>query len=377
MAGAFKGISCTYPDLIGQSLRMPFVSQLEPDALVREFIAHPPTGFTAQALPSGIPAFDTDFNILTTVEPEMRRRMDHWPGFAHWQHWLRLRTCFIGSTVAEYAWLPRGANPADFADHLLATQSRRCPLLIIKDIAHASPLLDGADNMWVDSFVARCEKAGCVMVEGQALAWVPIDFDDIDEYLSRLSRSRRRNIRRKLRSRAALEIEQIATGAAFSDDLVIDAFHALYCNVYAQSELHFDFLDREFFAAVLRDAHSGGIVFVYRHGGRMIGWNLCFEHGGALVDKFMGLVYPDARDHDLYAVSWMENLEYARSRGLRRYIAGWTDPEVKAQLGAQFTFTRHAVYPRNPMLRFALRKLARYFERDRAWREEAHATADP
>ena len=102
MAGEFTGISNTYPDLIGQSLRMPFVSQLEPDALMREFISHPPTGFTVRALASGIPAFDTNFNILTTLEPDMRRRMERWPGFTRWQHWLRLRTCFIGSTVTEY-----------------------------------------------------------------------------------------------------------------------------------------------------------------------------------------------------------------------------------------------------------------------------------
>ncbi len=356
---------------------MPFVGQLEPEALVEQFIAHPPTGFTPQPVIGGIPAFDTHFNILTTVEPEMRRRMDRWPGYGRWQHWLRLRTCFIGCTVTEYVWFPPAADPAAFAEQLLATQSRRCPLLIIKDIAHASPLLDAADNSWLDTFVARCEKAGCVMVKGQALAWVQIDFASTDEYLSRLSRSRRRNIRRKLRSRAQLHIEQVPTGSAFADEDTIDAFHALYCNVYAQSELHFDFLDRNFFAAVLRDSQSGGIVFIYRNDERMIGWNLCFEHGDALVDKFLGLVYPDARDHDLYAVSWMENLEYARSRGLRRYIAGWTDPEVKAQLGAQFTFTRHAVYPRNRLLRFALRRLARYFEHDREWPEQTHETTDP
>ena len=35
---------------------------------------------------------------------------------------------------------------------------------------------------------------------------------------------------------------------------------------------------------------------------------------------------------NLYFVSWMVNLEYALERGLRHYIAGWTDPGVKALL---------------------------------------------
>jgi hypothetical protein len=51
-------------------------------------------------------------------------------------------------------------------------------------------------------------------------------------------------------------------------------------------------------------------------------------------------------------------------------VAGWTDPEVKAQLGASFTFTQHAVYIRNPLLRALGRRFSRHFESDRAWQEQ-------
>ena len=358
---------------------MPFVSQLEPEALVRHFIAHPPREFSAERLAGGIPAFTAPFDILTTTEPAFRRRVEQWPLHHYWRRWLRLRARFIGTTVSEYAWLPPDLDPATLAHTLRGTQSRICPLLIIKDIPQASPLLDAASNAWAESFADRCAHEGFVLVEGQALAWVPIDFASADDYLARLSRGRRRNIRRKLRSRAGLEIASVATGAAFADEKTIDDFYALYRNVYDQSDVHFDLLDRAFFAAVLCDGDNGGVVFVYRHDGRMIGWNLCFEYGDALVDKIMGLAYPQAREHNLYAISWMENLDYARSRGLRRYVAGWTDPEVKAELGASFTFTRHAVYPRNQLLRFALRRLARHFESDRSWHEDTlrDATPDP
>jgi hypothetical protein len=347
---------------------MPFVSQLEPDALVQHFLAHPPRDFSAERLASGVTAFSAPFDVLTTAEPELRRRVQHWPLYRHWRHWLRPQARFIGSTVTEYAWLP-DADPAGLAATLRCTQSAACPLLIVKDIPQRSPLLDPAGNAWCDAFAGACAREGFVMLQGQALAWLPIDFTSADDYLSRLSKSRRRNIRRKLRSRAALDVEIVPTGSAFADDAAIDAFYAFYCNVYAQSEVHFDLLERSFFHALLRDADSGGIVFVYRHAGQMIGWNLCFEHRGMLVDKYMGLAYPEAREHNLYAVSWMENLDYARRHGLQTYVAGWTDPEVKAELGARFTFTRHAVYPRNAMLRWLLRRIAGRFEGDRAWHE--------
>ncbi len=363
-----KGSGCRY-HTTQRILHMPFVSQLEPDALVRCFVSCPPRHFSAERLAFGVTAFSAPFDVLTTAEPEFRQRVEHWPLYRHWRRWLRPQARFIGSTVTEYAWLPIESDPHELAAALRRTQSATCPLLIVKDIPHQSPLIESEGNAWCEAFADACVREGFVLLQGQALAWLPIDFSSADEYLSRLSRSRRRNIRRKLRSRAHLDVEIVPTGTAFADDAVIEAFYALYCNVYAQSEVHFDLLERTFFDALLRDADSGGIVFVYRHTGRMIGWNLCFEHGDMLVDKYMGLLYPEAREHNLYAVSWMENLDYARRHGLKKYVAGWTDPEVKAKLGANFTFTRHAVYPRNVLLRGLLRRIATRFEGDRAWHE--------
>jgi len=94
--------------------------------------------------------------------------------------------------------------------------------------------------------VAACRSQGFVVVEGQALAYVPIDFADADAYLARLSYSSRKNLRRKLRSRAGLTITTLPTGPAFADDALVDAYYALYRQVYAQSEVHFDELSRGF-----------------------------------------------------------------------------------------------------------------------------------
>jgi predicted N-acyltransferase len=315
-----------------------------------------------------MPGFVAAFDLLTTADDGLRRGVAGLPLYRCWGRLLRWRTCFAGSTVSEYAPLPQGVSPVDLAQGLKHAHGRDCRLLIVKDIARDSPLLDAADNAYAAAFAQACAAAGYVLLEGQALAWVPIDFASVDEYLARLSAGRRKNIRRKLRSRADLEIEAVATGAAcFHDEATLAAFHALFDNVYAQSEIHFDHPGAGFFRVLLQDADSGGVVFVYRHAGQMIGWNLCYEYAGKLVDKYIGLAYPQAREHNLYFVSWMHNLDYARARGLSHYVAGWTDPQVKAFLGARMSFTRHAVYARNPLLRAMLRRLARHFESDRHW----------
>jgi predicted N-acyltransferase len=349
-------------------LPMSFIAQLEPDALLKAFTAHPPLGFTVDESPQGMPGFVAPFNLLTTADDALRRRISGFPLYRWWGRLLQWRTRFAGTTVSEYAPLPRAVSPLELARGLKAAHGRECKLLIVKDIAQDSPLLSDVENTHARAFAAACEAEGYVLLEGQALAWVPIDFTSNDDYLARLSSGRRKNIRRKLRSRADLEIEAVATGdARFNDAVMLAQFQALFDNVYAQSEIHFDQLSAAYFRALLQDAQSGGVVFVYRHAGQMIGWNLCYEHGGKLIDKYVGFAYPQAREHNLYFVSWMHNLEYARQHGLTHYVAGWTDPEVKSFLGARMTFTRHAVYARNSLLRALLRRLGGHFESDRSW----------
>jgi len=353
---------------------MSFIAQLEPDALLGHFMSHPPMGFAVETSSQGMPCFVASFDLLTTADDALRRRVTALPLYRWWGRALRWRTRFAGTTVSEYAPLPRTVSPIALAQGLKAAYAGECKLLIVKDIAQDSPLLSEADNAQVSAFASACEAEGYVLLEGQALAWVPIDFASGDDYLSRLSSGRRKNIRRKLRSRADLDIEIVRTGdARFDDETTLREFYTLFDNVYAQSEIHFDRLSEDFFRALLRDARSDGVVFVYRHAGQMIGWNLCYEEGGKLIDKYIGFAYPQAREHNLYFVSWMHNLDYARQRGLTHYVAGWTDPQVKSFLGARMTFTRHAVYARNPLLRALLRRLGSHFESDRQWQNTAEA----
>ena len=375
---------------------MSYWNQLEPDALAGHFAAHPPEGFVllreGGTAPSGdrltpdsaAPAFAASFNLLTSADNDLKQRLRKLPLYRHWSRLLRWRTAFVGTTVSEYALLPRQRDAQALAAGWRAAWGCAYKLLIVKDLPQRSPLLCTHENALADALAEACADQGYVLLQGQALAYVVIDFPDIAAYLSRLSTSRRKNLKRKLRSMDGLEVSTVATGSAiYQNDAAIDAYYALYLAVYAQSEVHFDKLSRAFFAALLRDA--GGTVFEYRRksatnttdtvntdgGGSaaadhstLIGWNLCFEVGDKLIDKYIGLAYPAAREHNLYFVSWVVNLQHAIDRGLTHYVAGWTDPEVKAQLGASFTFTRHAVFVRNPLLRALARRLISHFEGD-------------
>lgn len=357
---------------------MRYLNGLEPAGLVGHFIAHPPENFSAFTTTAGIPVFLADFDLLTTADKGAKDFLARLPAATWLRRHLTWPTFFAGATVTEYLPLPEG-TAASLVGELLNFWARRSRLLVLKDIPLASPLLPATERDAAAAFLAACRQRGFIPVEGQALAYVDIDFASADDYLSRLSPGRRKDIRRKLRSRGDIRIEVRETGhAQFRDPAFLAHLYALYKEVYAQSELHFDKLTAAFFAAVFQDASLDGRVFLYFHGEELIGFNLCFIHGGMLIDKFVGFRYPDARRHNLYFISWLENLEFARRHGLTHYVAGWTDPQIKAYLGAKFTFTQHAVYVRNPVLRFVLKRLSRHFESDRTWFDEhARKTVSP
>jgi cytochrome b561 len=371
-----RGVNRTLPE--PSSPRMPrWLFSAEPDALVDLFMRYPPGDFEPFVCVTGMPGFWTAFDLLTTADGRTLAMIGKIPGNRHLRRWLQWRTCFMGSTVSEYCPLPHVGADA-LVQGMFRAWDRKTALLLVKDIPCNAPFLSRQANRLADQLVDACKANGFFMIEGQALAWVPIDFADEDAYLAQLSASRRRDIRRKLRSRRELHVDIVATGDAYlAQPGIAVELYAQYLEVYIQSTIHFDLLTPDFFKAMLCDPSLDGRIFLYYLEDRLIGYNLCFIHEGMLVDKYIGLRYPMARECNLYFVSWMENLAFARREGLRYYIAGWTDPAVKAALGARFTPTRHAVYVRNPLLRPLLRRIAGRFEPDREWFDAPNAPMPP
>ncbi len=347
------------------SVSTPHAFALEPAALLDAFVNCPPLGFSAWRDRDGTPLFAAPFDLLTTADARLRQRVRALPGYGRWGALLRPRTLFAGSTVSEYLPLGNSDGAATLPVRLRAQHARRYAFVILKDIPQHSPLLSARDNRAAATLTRAAEQAGYVLLQGQALAHVFVDFPSIDAWLSRFSGKRRYDIRRKLRQRAALDVETWALGSTPLQEAARRAeLYALYRQVYAQSEVHFDELSAGFFDALFCDAALPGFVFVFKHQRRIIGWKLCFVHGDMLIDKYVGFSYPEARRFGLFFVSWVECLQYALRHGLNHYVIGWTDPEVKAYLGARFTFTRHAVWVRNPLLRAGLRRLSHRFEAD-------------
>ncbi|GHU05840.1 hypothetical protein FACS1894205_6430 [Alphaproteobacteria bacterium] len=343
-----------------------YANLLEPSPLVDLFLQHPPVGFACRLDRLGAPVFHTDFDLLTTLADDARAWLGRIPFYETWTRWLRFSTCFVGTTVTEYAPIPKDIPPKTLLEEFHKEHAAAPSLTIIKDLPDASPLLSDEENALAARLAKEAQRRGFIAVQGQALAYVRIDFSAIDEYLARLSNSRRKDIRRKMKKREQLALDVLRLGdARFADQKFLDELYGMYLEVYEQSKTHFDLLSREFFAALLQNNDISGVVFCYSHKNMLVGYNICLTQNAMLIDKYIGFKYPIARKLNLYFISWIVNIEFALKNGLELYIAGWTDPEVKASLGADFTFTRHLVWVRNPLLRRILRFLRRFFEADK------------
>ena len=98
----------------------PYLNLLEPAGLIAQFLRHPPQGFSAGTSPDGAPYFIAEFDLLTTMEPAAKKRITALSGYRWWGEWLKPTTCFVGTTVTEYAPLPAQAEAPARAARLKA-----------------------------------------------------------------------------------------------------------------------------------------------------------------------------------------------------------------------------------------------------------------
>ena len=161
-------------------MRSPYANQLEPASLIHAFLSHPPAGFDIlDTAATGQPAFAAPFDLLTTADESLRRRVQNLPLHRHWAGLLRPHVAFVGTTVSEYVVIPRHADVDVLPRRWRDAWGDRYPFLIVKDLPEDSPLLSDDENRSARELAQACEREGFFLLEGQALAYVPIDFADV------------------------------------------------------------------------------------------------------------------------------------------------------------------------------------------------------
>jgi predicted N-acyltransferase len=273
------------------------------------------------------PAFLTDYHLDTTLDDGALRRAIRAikkivPGF------LRLKLGSLGSPLMEHGKI--GFHPDIHPEQKSAlikqliqgfeqhAQAAGCKMLGIKDIPNAE----------MPAWQAPCAELGYTGLPGMPTGHVAISFASEDGYFKTLSRMARKDVRRKLRSQSDIRTE-IRTDISDMKDQI----YQLYLQTKTRSEFQFETLTADYFTAVLQHMPREAFYVLYFVGAELIGANLLLQNKTTLLDKFF-CMSPRGRDHDLYFISWMENIRYAIAHGQTTYNSGQASPETKRHLGA-------------------------------------------
>lgn len=167
-------------------------------------------------------------------------------------------------------------------------------------------------------------------VEYRSCAWLPIDFNSVEEYLSRLSRGARKDLRRKMRIAPEVQVVQSRTIAPF-----LDRIYELYRETVARGPMALGVHSRLFFENICERV-PGAEYTLYFVQEELIAFNLLVVKRESMVDKFFCMDYELGRRYNLYVLSWIENVRTCLERKIPLYYAGQGAEKTKAHLGADF-----------------------------------------
>ena len=192
-----------------------------------------------------------------------------------------------------------------------------------------------------------------------------LDLPQSEEaWLASLSSSTRKDIKRKLKGSARVEITRVHS---LSEELAREVA-ALYEETRAQSAFDYDELETlpdNYFLNVSQALGPRAQFMLYRVDGVLAAFNLLFVENHRIIDKFLGMRYPLARAHDLYAISWVTNLRYALEIGAQMLQTGQTAYAAKLRYGSRlessFIYFRHRFF----VVTWVLRMLAPLLAFDR------------
>jgi Acetyltransferase (GNAT) domain len=177
-------------------------------------------------------------------------------------------------------------------------------------------------------------KAGrFTCVSSLPVAILDLAFESEEAYLASLSAATRKDIRRKLKGAKEVRVERRSTIAGIEQEIV-----ALYDETRHQSEFDygdFEKLSPDYFRDVLANLGDRSIVMLYWLGERLIGFNLLLIGADRVIDKFIGMRYPLAREHNLYVLSWMTNVRFCLERGITKLQTGQTAYAAKLRFGSR------------------------------------------
>jgi len=167
-------------------------------------------------------------------------------------------------------------------------------------------------------------------VQFRPCAQVPIDFSSMEEYLGRLSRGARKDMRRKMRVAPDVRILHCSSIAPY-----LDRIWQLYLDTVARSPIVLGVHNRLFFENICAQVPGSEFVLYFVQE-ELVAFNLLIVRQESMVDKYFCMDYAPGSAFNLYVLSWYENVRTCVERNIPFYYTGQGTEKTKAHLGASF-----------------------------------------
>src|SRR5690606_38407325 len=163
------------------------------------------------------------------------------------------------------------------------------------------------------------EAAGYLARKSCQFHWHNRGYADFDEFLGTFSSEKRKKARRERRrvAEAGIHFEQARGDALSAEDW--DAVFDFHARTFLRRGRP-PYLNREFFAEVVRTMPEALVVIVARHERMPIAAAICFQGGGALYGRYWGSL---ADFHSLhFEACYYQGIEYCIREGLEKFEPG-------------------------------------------------------
>ena len=298
------------------------------------------------------PIFFVRQNLVEGVPGKLRSIVDlvrkKFPRF------LTMRVLMVGCAAGEGHLGARDANDepwvAQALHAILPTYARqnKASLVVLKDFPAKYRTALG-------NFPAN----GYARVPSMPMTRLSLDYQNFDEYLSKLSYATRKSLRRKFRKTE--RAPKIEMGMVSDITPYIDEIYPLYLQVHERSRFKFETLTKNYFRSISQEMPERARFFIWRQLGKIIAFSFCLVCRDTIYDECLGLDYSVALDLHLYFYTLRDVIRWAMDHELRYYCSGPLNYDPKLHLGHELVpldlYVMHTRTLFNPIFRRALRFL--------------------
>jgi hypothetical protein len=167
-------------------------------------------------------------------------------------------------------------------------------------------------------------------VQYRSCARLRINFNSMEEYLSRLSSAARKDLHRKMRVAPEVRVIRTRTISPF-----LDRIYKLYRETVERSPMALGAHNRLFFEKICEKI-PGAEYTLYFVQEELVAFNLLAVKQQKMVDIYFCMDHELGRKYNLYVLSWLENVRTCVERKIPLYHAGQGAEKTKAHLGATF-----------------------------------------